>query len=300
MIFSYKDLLYEAPEYIIKVKQYAKLLIEQKIWDSISHNDLDRWLSNFKTDEEILLSALLLESLAYRSAQQTTSLLIAALECALPHTIYSNPDEIFKGRNFLKLFTAKHADPEFKIVPVIRDSDSPTKSGPSVARMYRRQLGVNDKYMIWPWLIEKNIEAGAKNFVFIDDILATGSQSSEFFDTLKLAQYTDINFCYIPLLAHRDGIDLLKERHPSVKVSPVEVLEDAHCFFKNEKMAQIIDLKELYLKVAEQRMNRSFFKRMPMGYDGLALTFSYYHATPNASLPLFWYESESFHPLVRR
>ncbi|WP_442908136.1 phosphoribosyltransferase-like protein [Halomonas sp. IOP_14] len=30
------------------------------------------------------------------------------------------------------------------------------------------------------------------------------------------------------------------------------------------------------------------------------MTFSYAHSTPNASLPLYWYEDENFSPLVRR
>lgn len=297
---SYKDLLDEAPEYALKVKQYAKLLIDQKIWDSISHSELDNWLNNFEGLEEELLAALLLDGLIYRSAQQTTSLLISALECALPFAIYETPEAVISGVNFIKVFSAKTVDPSIKIVPVIRDSDPPTKSGPSIARMYRRQLGLNDKYMIWPWLIGKNVDSGVKTIVFIDDVLATGNQASEFLKGLELHKYPGVDFSYIPLLAHKDGIANLLKDHPAVKVSAVEIIDDDSCFFKIEKMAKIADLEELYLAVSKKYLNRRLHNGMAKGYEDLSLTFSYYHATPNASLPLYWYESETFSPLVRR
>ncbi|WP_187979558.1 phosphoribosyltransferase-like protein [Pseudomonas oryzihabitans] len=297
---SYKTLLDETPEYALKVKQYAKLLIDQKIWDSISHSSLESWLNNFKSQEEELIAALLLDGLVYRSAQQTTSLLIAALECALPFAVYNTPDAIISGLDFIKIFSSKTIDNSIKIVPVIRDADPPTKSGPSIARMYRRQLGINDDYMIWPWLIDSNVKAGVKTIVFIDDVLATGNQASDFLKGLKLERYPEVDFSYIPLLAHEDGINKLIKDHPKIKVSAVEVIDNTNCFFKIEKMAQIGDLEDLYLSVSKKHLNKRLYKGMAKGYKDLALTFSYYHATPNASLPLYWYESETFSPLVRR
>jgi hypothetical protein len=297
---SYKNLLDQTPEYMLKVKQYAKLLIDEKIWDSISHNDLDGWLNNFKTPEEKLLSALLLDSLIYRSAQQTTALLRSALECALPLAIYDCPNSVINGDDFLKIFTSKSIIKNIRIVPVIRNADPPTKSGPSIARMYRRNLSVNDDYMIWPWLIEENYKNGVKDFVFIDDVLATGQQASEFLQKLELQNFADARFSYIPLLAHQDGIDKLNKDHQFVKVSPVETLDKNSCFFTIEKMAQIKDLETLYLEVSKKFLNKRLYNKMAKGYNDLSLTFSYYHATPNASLPLYWYESDTFAPLVRR
>ncbi|WP_156483670.1 phosphoribosyltransferase-like protein [Azotobacter vinelandii] len=219
---SYKELLDETPEYALKVKRYARLQIDQKIWDSISSNDLDSWLDNFKTTEEVLLSAILLESLISRSAAQTASILMSAIERALPRAIYETPAAVFEGSNFLEIFTSKSVSERIRIVPVIRDLDPPTKSGPSIARMYRRQLGLNDKYMIWSWLIKDSFKDGINSFVFIDDVLATGQQVSEFFSGLSLDTYQDARFSYIPLLAHEEGIARIRKSFPFIKVSPVE------------------------------------------------------------------------------
>lgn len=297
---SYKELLDETQEYSLKVKQYAKLQIEQRIWDSITSNDLDNWLSNFKDTEEQLLSAILLESLISRSEAQTTSILTSALQCSLPNAKYNTPEEIFEGVDYIKQLTSRQVVDSIRIVPVIRDLDPPTKSGPSIARMYKRQLGVNEKYMIWPWLIKDSIPKGTKSFVFIDDVLASGQQASEFFTAYELHKYEEVHFSYIPLLAHEEGINRLKLDHPYINISPVERIGHDNSLFKNERFSSIPDLEELYLKVAKKHINRRLFNQMPTGYNSLALTFSYHHATPNASLPLYWYESDKFYPLVRR
>lgn len=297
---SYKELLDETQEYSLKVKQYAKLQIDQRIWDSITSNDLDNWLSNFKNTEEQLLSAILLESLISRSEAQTTSILTSALQCSLPNAKYNTPEEIFEGVDYIKQLTSRQVIDSIRIVPVIRDLDPPTKSGPSIARMYKRQLGVNEKYMIWPWLIKDSISKGTNSFVFIDDVLASGQQASEFFTAYELHKYQEVHFSYIPLLAHEEGINRLKRDHPYINISPVERIGHDNSLFKNERFSSVTDLEELYLKVAKKYINRRLFNQMPTGYNSLALTFSYHHATPNASLPLYWYESEKFYPLVRR
>ena len=297
---SYKDLLDEAPEYALKVKQYAKLQIDQRIWDSISSNDLDNWLGNFTEPEEKLLAAILLESLISRSEAQTASILTSALQCSLPNAKYNNPLEIFEGIDYLKVLTSKNIIEPIRIVPVIRDLDPPTKSGPSIARMYKRQLGINENYMIWPGLIKDHVDKGITSFVFIDDVLASGQQASEFFTLYELHKYPDIHFSYIPLLAHEDGLKRIKEEHPHINVSPVEKIGNESSLFNSERFSKIQDLETLYLKVAKKYINKRLFSKMATGYNSLALTFSYHHATPNASLPLYWYESDSFYPLVRR
>lgn len=298
---SYKDLLDETNEYFSKIRQYARQQIDQKIWDSISSTDLDNWISNFKSTEEKLLSAILLDALIPRSAAQTTSILTSAIERALPHAIYSNPQDVFDGINFLEKLKSKNISGDIRIVPVIRNIDPPTKSGPSIARLFKRQLGINEKYMIWPWLIDEKIKEGVETFVFIDDVLATGQQASEFFESHKINQYdSKVTFSYIPLLAHSRGLERIRNEFPNIKICAVEKITPEDSLFNSEKFKKISDLEDLYMSVAEKHQSERFLKKMAKGYDGLALTFSYYHATPNATLPLYWYESDDFSPLVKR
>lgn len=297
---SYKDFLDEVPEYVIKVKQYAKLLVDEGIWDSISHDDVDNWFLNFSNEEEHLLAGLMLEGLVYRSASQTSSLLRNAIGAAISHAIYQNPIEALFSENFLNVLTSKDVRGDIRLVPVIRDSDPPTKSGPSVARLYKREIKINDDYMIWPWLIGDNYKKGVRVFVFIDDTLATGKQFSAFIEHSIDKEYKDACFIYIPLLAHEKGLKFIKSKHERLLVSPVEVVSDEFSFFKTGKAALFDDIEELYLKVAKKYLNKRLYRKMAKGYEGLSLTFSYSHSTPNASLPLYWYDSDDFSPLVRR
>lgn len=223
-----------------------------------------------------------------------------AIGYAIKHALYQDPLDALFSEDFIDVLTAKSARSDIRIVPVIRDSDPPTKSGPSIARLYKREIKINDDYVIWPWLIGEYYDKGVRVFIFIDDTLATGKQFSEFLNQTIKRTYEGARFVYIPLLAHERGLTFIKENYPDLLVSPVEVVNESFSFFNNDKSMLVEDLECLYLKVAKKYLNKRLYKKMAKGYEGLALTFSYNHSTPNASLPLYWYDSESFSPLVRR
>ena len=101
------------------------------------------------------------------------------MQSSLPHSMLETPLDILCQNDYLKALTSSYkatSERRIKIIPVIRDKDSPAKSGPSVARLYRRDLNILDEHMTWPWLIDKCYEEGSRVFVFIDDIVATGNQ----------------------------------------------------------------------------------------------------------------------------
>lgn len=296
----YKDFLDEVPEYIVKTMQYARVLIDENIWDTITHDDLDNWLSNFKEPDEQLLAGLLLENLIHRSSEQTKSLLTAAIDVAISSALYPDALEELKQDSYYELLTNTRGQNSIvKIIPVIRDFDPPTKSGPSVARLYKRLLKVSENYMTWPWMIKDMYDKGARLFIFIDDTLATGEQFNNFFESVGYNSFPEADFVYIPLLAHHEGSENVKRKYPKLLISPVEVIDNSYNFF-NKNIDKIEDIEDLYLKVAKKFLNKRFFNKMSKGYKDLGITFSYAHSTPNATLPLYWYEDERFSPLVRR
>lgn len=300
MSISYKELLPRNDLILSRAVSDAKLFIEAGIWRNITLNSLESWLSNFKTEEEILLSAFLLKSFIYRSDLQTTSLIKNAITSVLPCALGEDAWQVLERGDFLKEMTDRNQKPTaLKIVPVIRDIDSPTKSGPLLARLYRRNANINEKYFIWHWNIADSIEQGDVNtIVFIDDIIASGNQFSKFIKNCVIQMESSVKFIYLPLLACKQGIENTKASFPSLEVYPVEVInEEINFFGMNSKYS---DLKDLYQKVEKKMLNRSFLRNYTCGYEQLALTVAYNHSTPNATLPLYWYESEDFFPLVRR
>lgn len=298
---SYKSYLNELPTIERIVRERARLLIEHDIWGSITFESLDRWLSNFQGEEEQLLSILMLDQLVIRSSDQTAGLLAHAIETVLPNVNSNSVWEALEESDYVEMLTSKTGENKgIKIIPVIRDSDSPAKSGPAVARLYRRYVNINDSFMIWPWNLDKQYNKGVRIFVFIDDTVGSGKQFCKFFTKTVDKTYPDARFIYIPLLAHQDGLEYIRNLHPEIRVGAVEVTDEASNFFNRKATKNISDLKKLYLKVAKKYLSKRIYNKMPLGYEGLSMTISFSHSTPNTTLPLYWYESDDFSPIVRR
>lgn len=295
---SYKELLDTSHLIQLKSTENAKLFIEKGIWNNISTTTLTQWLNNFVSEEEKLLSAFLLNSFIYRTDIQTNSLLQNAFSSVLPSVLEKNIWNVLEQESFLKTLTSKYRiNKDIRIVPVIRNTDNPTKSGPLLSRLYRRNININSEHFIWNWQIQKAIEDGAKVIIFIDDTIASGNQFSEFIAKCNI-DYESARFIYLPLLACKQGLDVLERNMPKLEVSPVEIIgDDINFFGQYEKYS---DLRELYLQVESSKLNSNFLRKFSCGYEGLSLTISYNHGTPNATLPLYWYESDNFFPLVRR
>ncbi len=263
---------------------------------------LENWLSNFSTPEEQFLSAMLLDQFSIRSHSQITSLLDHAVLTCLPNSLHTTVDEVLSAPNYIELLGSRHDQSHrIRLVPVIRDSDPPTKSGPSVARLYRRSIKIADCNMIWPWQISEKIEKNVTTIVFIDDMVGSGEQFCEFIKKHVPDKSCDATrYIYIPLLAHIYGLENIEKNCPFIEIYPIETADVESNFFYRPGTQDICDLRELYLKVANKHLNRRLFKKMALGYNGLAMTISYAHSTPNATLPLYWYESDQFYPLVSR
>ena len=295
---SYKELLDTSHLIQSKSKENAKLFIEKGIWNNISTLTLNQWLNNFVSEEEKLLSAFLLNSFIYRTDVQTNSLLKNAFNSVLPSTLEKNVWKVLEQENFLGTLTLDYkTNEDIRIVPVIRNTDDPTKSGPLLARLYRRNININSKHFIWNWQIKEAIEEGAKVIIFIDDMIGSGNQFSEFIEKCDI-NFESARFIYLPLLACKQGLIFLSEKIPDLEVSPVEVVDNDINFFGQHEIYS--DLKDLYIKVEKDKLNSRFLRKFSCGYENLALTISYSHGTPNATLPLYWYESDKFYPLVRR
>ena len=61
--------------YSNSIRDRCRDLIEHKIWSGIDKNQFEKWRCNFKTDHEKYFAACILDSLIYRSNQQTYSLI---------------------------------------------------------------------------------------------------------------------------------------------------------------------------------------------------------------------------------
>lgn len=296
------DEVTNAEDKLALARMRATRLIETGIWSGLKYSDLGAWIGNFQSQKAKLLASLLLDSFSFKSQEQLASQMRVCLTSSVPYSLSSNSLDILNGTDYMDVLTKKHnLDKSLFLVPVIRDIDPPTKSGPSVARQFKRLCLVNEEYMIWPWQIEEKINEGAKTFIFIDDTLATGEQFEAF-----LKQYipntskVGIRFSYVPLVAHSSGVSRVRKEFPNISVYPVEIATTENSFFGNTQSSKYSGVRDLYDEVVQDIYTTSFYKKSRYGYGDLALTLSYTHSTPNATLPVYWYSNENFNPLVRR
>ena len=201
---------FEAPEaaetYIRQVLQRCEDLVETHVWTGLQSQRLESWMTNFGDLDERYFGACVLDSLIYRSQEQTRAMMLQLFQRNLPDLC--RVKSIAHAGDWREACASKR-DPGVRIVPVIRDIDPPTESGPLVARLLRRGLGLNDKWMIWPWKIGQEIKRGIRVFLLIDDFLGTGYQFCRFAKrVIESPDWWDkAVFIYAPLAVFQRGAD---------------------------------------------------------------------------------------------
>lgn len=258
-------------------------------------------MTNFGSLDERYLGACILDSLIYRSQEQTRAMMVQLFQRNLPDL--SRTKSIGLSGDWREA-CASSSDPGVRIVPVIRDIDPPTESGPLVARLLKRELGLNDKWMIWPWQIGQAIARGILCFLLIDDFLGTGYQFCKFAKRTIISNdwWRKAVFIYAPLVVFQRGEEKISRRLPFLHLACAERLDESHSLFSKESRAfadgqnDHDGAKAFYLSLLERRGIR----RWRLGYGKLGLTFSFHHATPNGSLPVLWADWCGLKPLFGR
>lgn len=294
--------------YISNVRERSFSLISSGIWAGMTQPQLRAWLNNFTGERESYFAACILDALIYRSSQQTVALMDHMLQRALPNLAQACGimqeqalgwrEPLSKGR--------RRDDPGIRLVPVIRPDDPPTKSGPVIARMYKRDIGLSERWFIWPNQIEDAVAAGIDSFLFVDDFLGTGTQFLRFIHQHNLdVLLKDRTAIYAPLVAHQQGLTALAKSVPWLRVCCVERLSNSYCLLSsgsqtfNDGANVPATARAFYFDMLRNREMR-FSRTYAAGFGRLSLAYVFEHATPNNCLPLLWSSSRGWQPLFQR
>ncbi|MEA9554534.1 hypothetical protein VC273_00915 [Xanthomonas nasturtii] len=258
---------------------------------------LEGWLAQFVTPEERFFASAVLKQLIFRTDSQFDSSIASIFYGELNRACF--PEE---HDGHLALILRERRDCGICLVPVIRDSDPPTKSGPLVLRRVQKALGLAATHFYWPWVVPVE----AKTIIFIDDILGSGTQFIKFLKRWKFQERAGVKLIYAPAVAHEAGIKAVRDEANYVKVITAEKLSGNHGFFSEQVWKRLAsntisakDAEAWYLDFAAAR------NLIPsvgaLGSGGLALTIGFEHGTPNNSLPLLWYGARgAWVPLLER
>lgn len=280
-------------------------LIAYGLWSGIEPHQLQRWISNFKTEEERYFAARVLDSLIYRSGQQTIALSKQLFQRVIPDLARRVGLDGSLNRVYRALRN-KDIDPGVRIVPVIPPKGAPVKSGPTVARMLRRHLQFQERWILRPEDVQSAMAHGHR-FILVDDFLGTGIQLSEFLANSNLHTLLPSgSFIYAPLAGHAKGVEYLRTNFPTLHVGPVELLDDSHAVF-HEASGIFRDgtnsgdsAREFYYAlIADRKFEIDASQRR--GFGHFELVYAFEHAVPDNSLPVLWWShSANWVPLFPR
>lgn len=289
-----------------QVERRFSVLLQKRVLTGIEILQLRNWRNNFESDEERYLAAHLLDSLVFRTEKMLASSSNHVLQMMLPNILMRcgrlhSPDL----HDFLNKMTQGTAETGMRFVPVDGLFATKPKSGGELVRLFERATGVRDNLLVRPENIHK-LGAAVKTLVFLDDCLGTGTQFKKFSDFYKLPQYAPARtLIYIPFVAHREGIEKLRQTCQSVLVCPVEVLgPNADFFYEDPDRAGIWN-RDKYNTVEAVRKfyGETLEKRQVSLKEGafcLNLSLGFNISTPNNTLKAFFSQEGSWERLLVR
>ena len=109
---------------------------------------------------------------------------------------------------------------------------------------------------------------------------------------------------YVPIIATADGVQAIGEACPGLLVRPAHVVDEKYSLTHPESNLWPDDLKpdaaSFLLRVSQRAGIVDALQDEWMGFEQLALALAFYHSVPDATLPLYYWESGGWAPLVRR
>lgn len=290
-------------EYVDQVVDRATKLVQTGIWDAISLHRLDAWLTCLANYEAQLLGAYLLDNLCCRSRHQFLAML-DSLFCDLRQEQLGLGTE---GRLIELLQNRPPRHPPALLSPVIGLSEPPTKSGPYILRLGQRRYRIHSDWLAWPANLAR--QENPKCLFFVDDFCGSGKQFSDFAMSIRLDELykrnPSLQIIYLVATIHPKGIKKLADEWPFVQVKFADRLVEGNsvlsdvCFSRYE----IPGFKEVVMAQYERVVKEAGLPttgKLALGFGNLGLAYAFAHATPNNTLPIFWYETPAWTPLLDR
>lgn len=252
-------------------------------------------MKNFISDEDRYFAACVLDSLIYRSDEQTTALVQHLFQRPLADLVRIDPCPLGRIEDWLERLRGD-VDPQIRLVAAVKKTDPTHKSAHIVSRLVKRQLAIRPNWVIKPWEIAAHMARGVQVLVFIDDFLGTGKQFEELIEQEGLRWiFGSVYVVYAPFAAHESGIAYLNEssRYPTLRIASAEVLDRRHQIFETDAGVfndgiNTIDLAKAHYLDLLSRVGIRLSGNETLGFGGLGLSYCFEHAIPDNNLPLLW------------
>lgn len=170
------------------------------------------------------------------------------------------------------------------------------KSGAMVAYNFRLINGLNSSYFLSSDTLDMVKEGKIKNLVLIDDIIATGNQSSAVLKEMATKARTlgIQNVFLMTAIGFKQGIEKLRDTQVADVFSALE-------YDESDTVTNLdSDFYEALTHGQRIRYKDALANYCDWGYGGIGGLIAFYYNTPNCSLPVIWSSKNGWIPLFPR
>lgn len=222
-------------------------------------NRIIKWFDNFKPSE-LEYALMILLNLKYYSHSEIDELL---------NKMSGELNNLFKG--------------DFSTVSFFGLGNSAGESGNQFLYSLKQKLNLTGINFPKDF---NNLHPTIKSIVFIDDIIGTGKQATDFSKTF-LSNFT-INKYYYSLMAFESGLKRVKESSSFTDVFTTKVLRESEkAFSDSSELFPDAEIRNNIKSIASS-YGSILYPKGPLGYDDSQALIVFTHNTPNNTLPIIW------------
>lgn len=279
-------------------------------WDS---DQLTKWLSNFKDDDERLYAMFLLSKFMYFDNETIRELMVRVYE-----DLYKRPIIVSIRKKNGGTMETHFIESEFnKVREKTRflSIGNPSESSAHLLYFFRQENYLQRNLFVSPHeLFNHSINGdeitatllvdGIDYLVLLDDFCGSGTQATTFHDSVVRfikKEAPQIHISYFSLFAIEEGLNRVRGLSFD-QVESIFVLDESYkCFSNNSRF--FIENKDKDLKNVCKEMCERYGKEFgsdPLGYKDGQMLLGFHHNTPNNTLPIFWQEKKGWHPMFKR
>jgi hypothetical protein len=265
------------------------------------------WLQNFEPSEKPYAIALL-DAFILFNEQMTEQLFRSAVRGVGAMLIDPSIDYSESRRRWLEFLG------EVVLTHPTGETPNPSDSGFSYARRMRKAFGLHQSQIMSP---DRAIEAAKESrrpVLFVDDFAGSGNQFIETWQrpyaqpgghSLSFSDVFDSdierNAFYAPSLCTQLARERIYEDAPAVRISAAHLIPYTASLVDVNSAYIPVDLRnEMANVVAEASSRARIPPRDAFGFANLGLGVAFEDSVPDASLPIFWKETDAWQPLIAR
>lgn len=300
--------------------EHKVIAFRKDIWSDLRDTEYRSWLDNFKDGDIERLNALyLLSKFVYFGHLEINTMLQSMYRDLYKYPIVAKIREhnnnTLDDKFIKKEFHAHLMSTRFFGV------GEPSESGVHLLYYFRQQNNLPESLFInthelFTYKYKDSVKQEVitwsdptiNHVVFIDDFCGGGTQAIRYIKkTIEIIKDLNSN-CevdYFVLVANEAGLNNVRENTQIDKLDAVFILDESFkCFSEKSRYYANVDdpiNKEFTKGMCEKYgKERSKDAGSAMGYSDNQLLLSFFHNTPNNTLPIFWSDAKGWYPMFKR